>query len=114
MEKEMTREQLIEEAGRKILRPLGIIQGLFVIAVIASPFIWIWGTWELAWKVGLTGLISTVIIYFIYRTARQSIIDGVDSAIDKWVKEGRLSGKTSKFQERLEQMAKEREQNSKN
>ncbi len=107
----MIREQLIQETGRKILRPLGFIQLAFLSALVASVFILIWGTWAIAWKVGLTGIVGILVVKVLYNVAKEAIVEGVDSYIDDAVKGLNPNiPKTSKFQEQLERMAKERGQ----
>jgi hypothetical protein len=100
----MTNEEMISEVGRPILRPLGIAQAVFLLAFIVSPFIWIWHSWDIAWKTGLTGFIGTIVIYGVYKIAKKTVKEAVEESIEK-LKENKPK---SKFQERLEQMSAER------
>lgn len=79
----MNREELVSELGRPILRPLGIIQGLFILLVIVSPFIWIWADFRMASKVGLTGVVGTLLIYLIYNQVKRTL----EGEVDRYLKE---------------------------
>ncbi len=98
----MKKEEIIEEVGRPILRPLGLIQGVFLLAFLISPILWIWIGWTIAWKVGLTGLIGSILIYWIYKIAKQVVTDEVNNGLGTKQK--------SRFQERLEQLVNERKE----
>lgn len=74
----MNKKELISEVGRPILKPLGIIQGLFVLLVVASPFVWIWTDFETASKIGITGVIGTVLIYLVYNHIKKVLAKEVD------------------------------------
>jgi len=100
----MTNEEMISEVGRPILIPLGIAQAVFLLAFIVSPFIWIWHSWDIAWKTGLTGFIGTIVIYGVYKIAKKTVKEAVEESIEK-LKENKPK---SKFQERLERMSAER------
>lgn len=100
----MKKEECISEVGRPILRPLGILQFVFILAVISSPFVWIWHSWSLAWKIGLTGIIAMIITYTIYEATKRIIGEEFDEAI----KETENNNPKSKFQQRLEKLAKEK------
>ena len=102
----MTKDEIITEVGRPVLRPLAFAQGIFLLAFIISPFLWIWSGWDIAWKTGLTGLIGTILIYGIHKIAKRTVTEAVNESLEK-LKENKPK---SKFQERLEQMQKEREQ----
>ena len=57
----------LEKLNRIMVALFAIIQIICFLGVSASPFIWIWYSWDLAWKVGLSGIIGTLIITFIYK-----------------------------------------------
>lgn len=99
----MNREEIIQKAGRPILRTSGILQGVFLLAFISSPVIWIWGSWYYAWRVGLTSFFGMLIMYGFYKLAKETISESVD----EYLKENSTKPK-SKFQQRLEQLQKER------
>lgn len=97
----MTKDEIILEVGRPLLRPLGLAQGIFILAFISSPFIWIWGSWDIAWKMGLTGLIGIILSYSFYKAVKKVVTEHVNEKLN-------VSNPKSKFQERLEQMAKDK------
>ena len=92
--------QEVMRVGRRVLRPLSLLQMVFFLAIISSPFIWIWGSLGLAWKVGLTGVIGMVLVAWVYNSFKKSIaksLKEINANPDRVVK-------TSKFQQKLEQM----------
>ena len=94
----MNREETIQEIGRPFLRPLGIMQMLCLMAFISTPFIWMWFDWSLAWRIGLSGLISAIVVYGIYKVVKNAIDEGVTEELDK-IEEGKPT--TSRFQQKL-------------
>ena len=94
----MEREEIFESVGKPFLRPLEILQGLLVMLFISSPFIWIWHSWNLAWKLGLTSLFGCMVVYFIYSIVKQSI----NQIIDEEIKKQTPTVQKSKFQQKLE------------
>jgi len=106
--KKMTKEEITSLIGKPLTRPIGFIQGLFLLSFIASPFLWIWIDWTTAWKVGLTGLLGTIILYWIDKIVRKTISNVVDSEMAKMTE----SKPKSRFQEKLEKMAQERKQST--
>ena len=79
----MKREELLQYVGKPLLRPLGILQMLLLLLFIASPFVGIWYSWSLAWRLALTGLIGTVIVYWVCLMVEKSVIKFVDNEIKK-------------------------------
>ena len=73
------------------------MQGLFLLAFISSPFIWIWKDWEYAWKTGLTGLIGVLFIKLIYESVKSMITKSVNENYEDF-KQNKPIGK---FQQRL-------------
>lgn len=60
-------------SGRsKLLLVLFIIMSLGFIAFLTSPFLLIWVNWDLAWRIGATGLVTTLIFlvgwWFLYNS----------------------------------------------
>ena len=94
----MTKEETIQEVGRPILRPLGFIQGVFILTFISSPFIWIWKDWEYAWKTGLTGLIGVLFIWQVDKLARKII----KKAVNENYEDFKQNKPICNFQKRLE------------
>lgn len=99
----MTKEEIIQEVGKPLLRTIGLLQAVCLIAFVSSPFIWIWYNWNYAWKIGLTGFIGIVLMYGIYKLAKETISESVDEYLKK-----NSTKPKSKFQQRLEQLQKER------
>ena len=101
----MTKDEIISEVGRRILRPIGFAQLIFLLAFIISPFLWIWSGWDIAWKTGLTGFIGTILTYWIHKIAKKTVTEAVNESLEK-INENKHK---SRFQERLEHLYKERE-----
>lgn len=102
----MSKEKIISEIGNPILFPLGVIQIFFILFLFSSPFIWIWHSWEYAWKTGLTGLIGVIIIFGVYKFVKNLISE----AIDEMEKENLPNKPKSNFQKKLEELKKQYEQ----
>ena len=96
----MKKEELVQSIGKPFLRPLGILQSILLLLFIASPFIWIWHSWDLAWKLGLTGLFGCIVIYGVYSIVKQSVTEIIDSEIKKQTP----TSQKSKFQQKLDEM----------
>jgi membrane protein implicated in regulation of membrane protease activity len=94
----MSREEVIQEMGRPFLMPLGIMQMLCLLAFISTPFIWMWFDWSLAWRIGLSGLISAILVYGVYKVVKNAINEIVTEELDK-IEGDRPT--TSIFQEKL-------------
>lgn len=56
----------------KLLLLLFFLMAVGLLTFLASPFLLIWVSWSLAWRVGATGLVSTIILFaawwFLYNT----------------------------------------------
>jgi uncharacterized membrane protein len=72
---------LIFNAGKPILMPLGIIQLLFVLQVIISFFLLLWGEFALFGKVFLSGIFGAVVVSFIYSKISRMIWKNIDEKI---------------------------------
>jgi hypothetical protein len=62
---------------------IGVIIGL--IGVFASPFIWVWGSWHLAWRISVSSVVTTFVfnqslglVNEIVETAKKEISDIID------------------------------------
>lgn len=99
----MTEEQLIQEIGKPILRPLGFLQLIALSALFSSPFIWIWYSWDLAWKVGLTGFLTALLIGWFGKFCKKTILENIKQA----EKELERKSPKSRFQERLKKLLEE-------
>ena len=47
----------------KLLLLIFFLMALGFITFLVSPFILIWSGWDLAWKVGATGLCATIVLF---------------------------------------------------
>lgn len=47
----------------RLLLFIYFIMALGVITFLASPFLLIWCSWSIAWRVGLTGLLTSVTVF---------------------------------------------------
>ena len=74
----MTKEEKINFAGGKLLRYLGLFQGIFILGFVLSPIIWIWTNWETALKVGLSSIVGILVIYILYNGVKKAISDSID------------------------------------
>lgn len=50
-------------AKAKLLLILFFLMGLGFITFLVSPFILIWVGWDLAWRIGATGLCTTIVLF---------------------------------------------------
>lgn len=100
MKKEELEEALIRMTIMRILRFLIILS---LLVMISTPFVWIWHSADLCFKVGFTGFFSLIIVCAIYSILKKAIKEVVDE-----YEEPKPSPLTkSKFQEKLDQMYKE-------
>ena len=99
----MKRKEIIQEVGKPLLIPMGVIQLVFVIAIAVSPFIWMWHSWYFAWRTCLTGMIGTLIIYGIYSIT----IKKISEAVDEELSNNKLDKPKSSFRTKLEDMTRE-------
>ena len=98
-------DDIASEIGRPFTKPLAIIQVMFIIAIAASPFIWIWYSYQMAWKTGLTGIFGLIIFAAIRSIVHKSLSRIIKDELKK-IKDGKPVTKYS-FRERLEKLAKE-------
>jgi hypothetical protein len=96
----MNKEDIIREIGKPILPIIGIAQGVFLLTFFTSPFLWIWVNFDMAAKVGLTGLIGTLLMKGIYYITKKAI----DEAVDEFINDN--SKGNSKFKDKLERLQK--------
>jgi len=66
----MNKTEIISEAGQPVFRWLGKLNIIFLLALISSPFVGVWYSWSLAWKIGLSGLLGCILCYVLYRVIR--------------------------------------------
>tara|TARA_R110000772_G_scaffold17946_3_gene50032 strand:+ start:169424 stop:169711 length:288 start_codon:yes stop_codon:yes gene_type:complete len=81
-----------------------VLKLLSMCTIFASVFILIWDGWDLAWRVGLTGIASVLILAFIVESVKVAYkpIEHVDDTKE--------SKPISKFQQKLEDMIENRNQ----
>ena len=75
----MKREEIEKEVGKPILKWIGICQGSFLLAFISSPFFWIWDSWSFAWKIGITGMAGTLLMYGLYKGVKHLVKEAVNN-----------------------------------
>lgn len=96
----MKREELITAVENKILRSAYVLYALSLLGIVSSPLVWIWHSWNYAWKILLTSLISFIalncIIYFVSNIIEKQIDKYLDST----------EGKSSKFLMRMDEIIK--------
>lgn len=100
----MKKEDLVYEVGKKVLRPLGIIQTVFIIMFASSFFVVIWSTWSFALKIGLTGLVGTIVIGIIYNVFKKMI----SKMVDEKLKHEESKKSNSSFYQRLKKMSEQK------
>lgn len=105
----MKKEELVQGIGKPFLMPLGILQLLLLLLFISSPFIWIWHSWDLAWKLGLTGLFGCIVVYLVYKVVKQSLTEIVDAEIEKQTPKSNKSKFKQKLDETIEKANRERD-----
>lgn len=78
----MTKEEKVRIVGGKFLRYLGLSQGPFILGLISSPFVWIFGTGLLAFKIFLASIVGIIVINGLYQGIRNRILDEIDTMDD--------------------------------
>lgn len=99
-----TKEELIIRMSNPITRPIGLLQGLFLVAFIISLFIWIWGDFHLALKLTLTGILGVLITKFFDYIVKKVVTEIVEQEI-KTKSEKKIGN--SRFQKKLRKMMEE-------
>jgi Na+/melibiose symporter-like transporter len=92
-------EKIIEKVGRPLLRPLGLLQGVALLIFFASPFVWVWGGWSEAWRIGLTGIFGIIIFNLLYNTVKKVVKEEIKEELTKTYR----TTKRSSFQQRLDE-----------
>ena len=87
-----------------IIRILGKLQLIFLLILLSSPFVWIWYDGYFSFKIALTGIFGVFVSYFLYRIFQLAINKVVDEYEEPDFKH------KSKFQQRLEEMAKKKKE----
>jgi uncharacterized membrane protein len=118
----MKKEKLFKHVSEGILNPLALLQVVSCLVFVSSIFVCIWGSWDLAWRLGLTGFILSLIFGRIYKFVEKIMRDVVDQELEKrkdeLYKGSMFQPKTkSKFEDRVEkalEKAREAKLNNKN
>lgn len=50
-------------AKSKLLLVIFFLMALSFLTFLASPFLLIWASWSLAWRIGATGLTATIVLF---------------------------------------------------
>ena len=96
-------EKTLEKAARPITMPIGIIGMLGLLAIIASPVVWIWSDWDDAWKVGLTGLIVLVASHLLLKLVKTVFKETYDNEVAPKLGNYNSGQKKSRFQQKMEE-----------
>lgn len=104
----MKKNEIISKVGSHIFMVIAIIHAIFILFVIASIFVFIWYESDLAIKMFATGLIGIMLNYFAYMVVYKIISD----IVEKKINESSFDSGKGRFNQKLEQMMKEREANS--
>ncbi len=56
---------------------IGVLQLISLILFSISPFIWIWISWVIAWKLALSGLLGMILMYGLYTLVKNIIKEGI-------------------------------------
>lgn len=100
----MTKKEQARANGDELLQVIATIFVIFLFLLICSPIILIWFGFGLFLKGALTLLFMAVVALIIYHVSKKLINEIVEETPDETPK----AQTKSKFQEQLEQMAKER------
>jgi len=98
--KNLSVDKATDYVGRPFLIPLGILNILALLGFVASIIVWIWISWALAWKIGLTCIIVAIISSSLYKYIRRMIRSSVQHAFDTASKEAKPH--LSKFMQKLQ------------
>jgi len=74
----ITKQEVIEKADSYLLTPIAFLQFISIFAFFGSPFLWIWVSWAIAWRVCITGLLGTFLFYGLYKLIKTAIREGVE------------------------------------
>lgn len=94
-------KKFVKEEVADMLKYFGYAQGVFVVGLCTSPFIWIWWNWSFAWKTGLTCIVLFALTGFVYSVLKKALTDAL---VDKIKNEGKPERKKSAFQQKLKEI----------
>ena len=98
-------KELIRESRAPFLGWFTLFWFVFALGVLSTPFVWIWHSFEMALKTGLTGLIGIIIVSIAWKLI-SSKIDESAKELYQELKEAEAKNplkKVSKFQQRLDE-----------
>jgi hypothetical protein len=103
----MKKEQLKKELKKiPMYRMIGKLQLICLLALFISPFIGIWHDWELSYKICISGIIGTIIMYWV------SVL--FDKAFEKMLEDYDENEDNSEFQKRLNSLMRKRNKKNEN
>ena len=70
-------------AKSKLLLVVLILMDLSLLTFLASPFLLIWASWDLTWRVGATGLTATVVLFIAWWFFYNSFYTTLDAIRDE-------------------------------
>jgi len=107
----MNKEELVDKVSEPLTNKIFIFIVIAMIGIISSPFIWVWHTGDLAFKV----FVSSIILLFLTGGALKFVKSISKKAIDDHIKkiESKSEKHKSRFQAKLENMMSEAESNKK-
>jgi len=77
------RDQIKDKIAGRPLKIIGFAQGVFLFTFLLSPFIWIWHSWEMAWKTGVTGFLGIVVMKVAYKIINVIVDESVDKFLNQ-------------------------------
>jgi 4-hydroxybenzoate polyprenyltransferase len=77
------RDQIKDKIAGRLLKIIGFAQGSFLFLFLLSPFIWIWHSWEMAWKTGLTGFLGILALKVAYKIVNVIVDEAIDEVINR-------------------------------
>tara|TARA_R110000772_G_scaffold246872_1_gene360597 strand:- start:157 stop:471 length:315 start_codon:yes stop_codon:yes gene_type:complete len=89
---------------------MSLIQIIGVILMFASIFIWIWGGWSLAWRVGLSAICANTFLWFTKVVIKGAYADIIKQQEELMNPTPPTTKKKSKFQEELDKMMRDTNQ----
>lgn len=92
---------------------IAIIGLLGIIGFFVAFILWFWIGWSIGWRVGLTSIVTVCMTMFLQSSFKRGIKESEDNYIEKLENNVDTSYtptgvKKSKFQQRLEELARER------
>lgn len=101
----MTDEQIKEmtaEAALPFTRKIGTIQLIGLIGIAVSPFVLIWGPWQLSLKIALTGILLTCLMWFAHKVTINVMTSVVKAKVKE--EESKPQVRKSRWQRKLEEI----------